>query len=171
MREIVGDLWRVQCDALVIPTNGAVNARGEAVMGRGVALQAKRIDPSFPKRFGRMLKDKGNHVFLHSPIYLGDPYWITFPVKHHWSEPADLNLLYQSLMELCCEVARIEEEAESQGEPSPITTVALPRVGCGNGGLSWSDIRPRLTSILDDRYVVVSTPQDVRADQKQLEGL
>lgn len=42
MREEPGDIWDHRC--IAITTNGDTNRLGQAVMGRGVALQAKTPD-------------------------------------------------------------------------------------------------------------------------------
>ena len=42
MREIFGNLWEAECDLRVITTNPMINAKGQAVMGRGCALEAKQ---------------------------------------------------------------------------------------------------------------------------------
>lgn len=36
------------------------------------------------------------------------------------------------------------------------TVVAIPRPGCGSGGLQWATVRPVIEPILEsDRYVIV----------------
>ena len=55
---------------------------------------------------------------------------ITLPVKHHWEDIADINLLCRSTL-------RVLTIAEGLG----LQTVAMPRPGCGNGHLSWEDVK------------------------------
>jgi hypothetical protein len=61
MIEIIGDLWEEglnpsnNYDAILIPTNGFVTKKGEAVMGRGVAFQAKSRYPEIVTRLGKLL--------------------------------------------------------------------------------------------------------------------
>ena len=33
-------------------------------------------------------------------------------------------------------------------------TVVLPRIGCGNGGLNWDDVKPVIEPYLDHRFIV-----------------
>ena len=147
MKEITGDLWDFH-DAgewIAITTNGDVNKRGDAVMGRGVALQAKQRYPHLPRELAHCLVQKdGNlpHVFRDLRI-------ITFPVKHHWFNAADFDLIKQSAW-------LIWDLMEDLDDPPEV--LYLPRPGCGNGGLSWDDVQPILEPIFDDRFVVVSLP-------------
>lgn len=145
MREITGNLWDYINDGwIVITTNGIVNAKGGCVMGRGTALQAKRRYPGLDIRIGNMIKKRGNHVWIFDMGYdiTGAPTRIvTFPVKHHWQEPADLQLIAQSAKELKSKLGS--------------SKAYMPRPGCGNGGLSWDEVRPILVDLLDDRFTVV----------------
>ena len=149
MKEATGNIWRLPCDAIVVPTNGNVNRHGEAVMGRGIALQAARRWPLLPKVLADLLRSDGNHVFdVYKPRRL--PTLLTFPVKHHWHQHAELDLIERSTQEL---VAKANHLAYHR--------VALPRVGCGNGGLDWTDVLPILERYLDDRFILVSLPSEV----------
>ena len=139
MTEIKGNIWnyRGPNSWTVITTNGFVKNNGCAVMGRGVALQAASKFPEMPKVLGERIKTGGNHVHFFSQQRL-----IAFPVKHNWFDRADLDLIQCSLFELT------ESLAKSQSK------VYMPRPGCGNGQLSWSEVKPLLAS-LDDRFTVV----------------
>jgi len=149
MREATGNIWMVTCDAIVIPTNGDVNRHGEAVMGRGLALQAARRYPLLPKVLAHLMRELGNRVLdCYRPRHC--PTIITFPVKHHWSEPAQLDLIERSARELVALADHLE-----------YGRVALPRVGCGNGQLDWTDVQPILERYLDDRFILVSLPSEV----------
>ena len=148
MREATGNIWRLACDAIVIPTNGDVNRHGAAVMGRGLARQAAQRWPLLPKVLANLLREHGNHVMdVWKPRRL--PTLLTFPVKHHWHESAELDLIERSAQELVALVDRLEYRQ-----------VALPRVGCGNGALDWKDVQPILERHLDDRFILVSIPSE-----------
>jgi hypothetical protein len=146
MRKLLGlngNLWYFhgQNYWIVIPTNGTVKRDGSCVMGRGLAKDLKRRDPNFPYVLGSMLQDHGNHVFA-----FPTPKIFTFPVKHHWKEKADLDLIQSSAVELLCLV-------DKHNLDGPFY---LPRVGCGNGKRDWdTDVKPILKNILDNRFVVV----------------
>jgi hypothetical protein len=140
VREVVGDLWETECEARCITTNGLTLRDGTAVMGVGVAKQAKIRYPWLPKHLGRLLRARGNHVFD-----IGS--WegarlITFPTKHDWRDPSDPNLIRKSCQEL--------KKLGFKG------VVALPRPGCGAGGLTWAAVKPILEQELpEDNYVVI----------------
>ena len=146
MKEVIGDLWTIKADARVIPTNGTVRRDGAAVMGRGVALQAKQRYSEIEFSLGVLLKRLGNHV--HYFYYQKD--FLSFPVKHHWRDKADLGLIEQS----CRELVKMADSRKRWKR------IALPRVGCGNGGLDWKDVKPILEEYLDDRFIVVTLESD-----------
>lgn len=137
------DLWTTPCDARCITTNGTVKSNGRAVMGRGTALQA--CERYFGLRLiqGRALQGWGNVPCVLLPDER--PCLISFPVKHEWQQPADLDLIRASAWAL----VSLVEGAHWQ-------VVLLPRPGCGNGQRTWEEIRPILAPILNDRFVVVS---------------
>ena len=141
MREVVGDLWELPADWRCITTNGDVKRNGACVMGRGCAREARDRFPGFDKILGFKLQHLGNHLILHTPQQL-----ITFPVKHHWDEPADLDLISRSAREL----AFVARELHWQ-------TFLLPRPGCGNGGLRWEAVKVWLERAeLPDNVIVVT---------------
>ena len=151
MKEIVGDIWDYHKQGLwiVITTNGTVKTNGEAVMGRGVALQAKQKFRNIADWVGWSLRARGNHCAIYTIQLRVDDRLvasgvITFPVKHDWQGRADIQLIEQSCQEL---VKLVEQE-----NPEKIYMV---RPGCGNGGLDWKDVKPILEKYLDDRFVVV----------------
>ncbi len=150
MREAYGDLWAYPADAVCIPTNGDVNRRGLAVMGRGVARQAAVRIPGIQRDLGVLLKRDGNVVNLLRGALPGvGPVVLSFPTKHRWLDRADPTLIVRSCRQLTALADRFPEWR----------TIALPRPGCGNGGLSWPTVRPLLAGLLDDRFMVVERGQ------------
>jgi len=143
MTEAFGDLWDADTVALCLTTNGSIKTNGAGVMGRGIALQATRRYPGIGQALGAHLAQNGNHVGLLITREDGRPIY-AFPVKHVWDQHADLQLIERSAREL----VEIVDELS-------LASVALPRPGCGNGGLRWEDVKPRIESILDDRFIVV----------------
>lgn len=147
MQEARGDLWVLvqPGDALVITTNGDVTKRGWAVMGRGVALEAAKAfeGVGLKERLGSLLQTNGNHAFL---LAVPAPFrLVTMPVKRHWHEAADLDLIVRSAQEL----VRLADRYNWQ-------TIWMPRPGCGNGRLNWADVKPAIEGILDDRFIAVT---------------
>jgi len=141
VKEIIGDLWdfHAQGHYICITTNGAIRRDGACVMGRGIAKQVAQKFPGFPIEVGNHIKRSGN-----TPGIFQEHRLISFPVKHHWSEVADLELIERSARMLQMGIRTAE-----------IGHVYLPRPGCGNGHLQWSEVWPVVASILDDRFTVV----------------
>lgn len=132
MREQVGDMFEdyLEPDVLyVITTNGFVKNNGSLVMGAGVAKDAKRLQKNIDVYLGDMVLAWGNHSFL-LPGNL-----VTLPVKHHWKDRAEIDLITRSLGELY-------NLWSSVGRPR----LYLPRPGCGNGQLSWYNVQPLVQS-------------------------
>lgn len=142
--ETVGDIWKLHSKqktaVLVIPTNGTIKNNEQAVMGRGLAADAVKRYLTIDYQLGEKLAKEGNHVFYFKKLRV-----ITFPVKYEWYEMADLSLIQQSTQELqrCILTNKLAQ-------------VLVPRVGCGNGGLTWDKVKPVLQEILDHRCTLVS---------------
>jgi hypothetical protein len=145
MREAYGNLWdfRDQGFWICVTTNGDVNRHGFAVMGKGVAAQAKTRMPELPAKLALRIKALGNHVHRFDTFRV-----FSFPVKHHWSQKADLGLIQRSCDEL---MARLDRQ-----NAVSIKRLYLPRPGCGNGGLDWHHVRDAIYERLDDRVIVIT---------------
>lgn len=143
MLETTGNLWTTSADWRVITTNGDVKTNGACVMGRGCALEARERFPGIDHVLGRMITGLGNHVHILKAGLL------SFPVKHHWRDPADVNLIRQSAIELL----DLHNSGQIGGR------VLLPRPGCGNGGLNWTEVKPVLEAILDNRFNIITFPE------------
>lgn len=129
IRYTKGDLLSSKAQALV----NTVNTVG--VMGKGIALHFKEM---FPYNFsvyedackkgelapGKML------VVKDSNLALGERLVINFPTKVHWRQPSRYEYIEEGLKDL---VRVIEEYG--------ITSIAVPPLGCGNGGLDWPVVR------------------------------
>ncbi|KKN82297.1 hypothetical protein LCGC14_0311100 [marine sediment metagenome] len=148
MIEVKGNLWNHPADARVITTNGFVKKDGRAVMGRGIAYEAKQRYPDIDLWLGAMIRREGNIV---SPLYWGLGDWgrealVSFPVKHNWWEKADTFLITRSAFQLM---------SLADLQPS-WKIICMPRPGCGNGRLDWVDVKMMIDPILDDRFHVFS---------------
>lgn len=154
MIEIKGDMWHttlapehtlVRC----ITTNATTTYSGKVVMGRGCAQEAAIKMPELPKMIGDFVREMGNVIM--GPVQvktsrLKIPYYYisTFPVKHNWWEVADLKLIKESTLRL------LEIATERKN-----LTFILPRPGCGNGRLLWSDVLP-IVQILPHNVKVIT---------------
>jgi hypothetical protein len=140
MLEAVGDIWEYSGrGVIVISASGSLTRDGRAVLGRGVARQAALRFPGIAEKLGRLLAQRGNHVFD-----LGDGI-VSFPVEESaWSLP-DLRI-----------IARSAQELRALADASAWKKIIVPRPGCGGGGLAWEDVRPLLEPLFDERFLVVS---------------
>ena|ERR1700677_2040567 len=130
-------------DGLCIPSNGDVTNRGEAVMGRGVALLAKLRWPSIPKQLGSRIRSFGHQACLIAR-YEGIPIF-SFPTKMHWRDRmSDIDLIVHS-------ARRLVELADEER----LKAVACPFPGIGAGGLDPEEVRAKIAPILGDNFVVL----------------
>ncbi len=144
MHELIGDLWAEHARGAVvaITTNGIVNKVGRAVMPRGCARQARERFPEILKTLGSLLRQHGNHVFD-----LGHQI-VSFPVEMDPYQVPEMPLIERSCRELV-------ELADYKGWQK----VAIPRPGCGGGGLQWADVKTILERHFDDRFHVITSKE------------
>ncbi len=145
MREAYGNLWDLHERGhwICVTVNGDVNRHGKAVMGKGVAQAAAVRMPELPTKLALRIAALGNHVQRFDTFRV-----FSFPVKYHWNEKADLNLIQRSCDEL---MARLDRQ-----NAVSIKKVYLPRPGCGNGGLDWQHVRDAIYERLDDRVIAIT---------------
>lgn len=147
---MIGDMWQlrdlVKADAVAVTTNGMIKKNGCLVMGKGVAKECLERYPRADIFFGKMVREQGNKPHYYFPEIGKKTLIISLPTKHDWRNASDLELIKSSLEEL----VKIADKFN-------LSTVLLPRPGCGLGGLQWTDVvEPLAASILDDRFIVVS---------------
>lgn len=143
-----GNLLEADVDALV----NTVNTVG--VMGKGIALQFKRAYPAMFTDYERASK-AGDVRLGHMHVWptgamTGPRYVINFPTKAHWRAGSQLRDIEAGLRDL----VRVVDELG-------ITSLAVPPLGCGNGGLDWLAVEPRIRQAFDtvpDVDVVVFPP-------------
>jgi O-acetyl-ADP-ribose deacetylase (regulator of RNase III) len=124
-----GNLLDAEVEAVV----NTVNTVG--VMGRGIALMFKERYPENFKAYAAACKAgevQTGRMFVTATGELSGPKWIiNFPTKRHWRQPSRLEWIEEGL----CDLVRVVREKN-------IRSLALPPLGCGNGGLDWRDVRP-----------------------------
>jgi O-acetyl-ADP-ribose deacetylase (regulator of RNase III) len=139
IRYTQGNLLDAEVEALV----NTVNTVG--IMGKGIALMFKE---AFPENFRlyaaaceRGEVQIGRMFVTERPPLAGSgrgPRWIiNFPTKRHWRDRTRLEWVQAGLADL----ARLLQE-------KAIRSIALPPLGCGNGGLEWSAVRPLIEQAL-----------------------
>ena len=130
IRRIRGDL--LACDEVDAIVN-AVNCVG--VMGKGIALQFKCRWPTNFIEYASACKAgavrPGKMLVHHLDGFLLPRYIVNFPTKAHWREPSRIEFVRDGLGDLVAQIQNLQ-----------IRSIAIPALGCGNGGLDWSDVRP-----------------------------
>lgn len=155
-----GDIFtEYNYDALICTTNTV------GVMGKGIALEFKKRFPNFYKDY----KDHCNwsqqrpgtcDIYSNIDNWVtneGPRYLITFMTKDHWRYPSKIEWITSGLKDLI----RIIREHNNRSErvirhyPSykRIESIALPALGCSNGGLSWPEVRVEILKELDNDEV------------------
>ncbi len=133
-----GDLLKQDdVDAIV----NTVNCVG--VMGKGIALQFKNKWPGNFAAYAAACKAgtvRPGRMFVFDSGGLVRPnYIINFPTKNHWRGSSSLDFIHDGLIDLIREVRRLG-----------IRSIAVPPLGCGNGGLEWNEVRPMIEAAFDD---------------------
>jgi len=131
IQESQGNLLEADTEAIV----NTVNTVG--VMGKGIALQFKQAFPENYKRY-KAACDRGEvrigEIFVHDHHHFGPRrYILNFPTKRHWRSKSRIEDIGVGLTALA-------EVVQKLG----IETIAVPALGCGNGGLAWGEVRPMI---------------------------
>lgn len=151
-----GDLLRSGMQTHV----NTVNCVG--VMGKGIALQFRRAYPAMFKDYARRCAARevrlGEPYLYREPaeaapphpvqLRLGEepapygarpsPWILNFPIKGHWRALSRLEDLDRGL-----------DHLEARYREWGVESLAVPAIGCQNGGLRWADVGPRLLARLE----------------------
>lgn len=73
----------------------------------------------------------------------GPRFIINFPTKGHWKSRSRLSDIRAGLQDL----KRVVQELG-------IASIAVPPLGCGNGGLKWDEVKPTIEAALGDLHDV-----------------
>lgn len=143
-----GNLLEADVEALV----NTVNTVG--VMGKGIALMFKEAFPENRRLYEAACKRGevrvGRMFVTERAGLIGPRLVINFPTKEHWRGPSREIWIREGLADL----RRVIQEHR-------IRSIALPPLGCGNGGLEWSAVRSLIEDSLGelaDVDVVVYEP-------------
>ena len=140
-----GNLLDADAEALV----NTVNCVG--VMGKGIALEFKR---RYPKMFSAYaLACKRSEVQVGRMwVYTSTnaPTVICFPTKQHWRNPSQLEWITTGL-----------DDLRSRVTMNGIRSIALPALGCANGGLNFAEVKPLIYEKLNDldARIILYEPQ------------
>ncbi len=138
-----GNILDSNAEALV----NTVNTVG--VMGKGIALQFRK---AYPNNYKIYKKSCGNNeleigkllVTKDSNISSGEKIIINFPTKKHWRSPSEYLYIEQGLDSLI----QIIKEYN-------ISSIAIPPLGSGNGGLDWRKVKTLIEQKLSEVNITI----------------
>lgn len=158
IKYIKGNLLQAETQALV----NTVNTVG--VMGKGIALQFKeRFKQNF-KEYAAACKNGdiaiGKLFVVTENSLEGQKIIVNFPTKTDWFKKSQYNYIEEGLKDLVGVINKYD-----------IKSIALPPLGCGNGGLSWNKVRPLIEKYLGELSIdiIVYEPIDAVKDILQKE--
>ena len=113
-----------------------VNCLG--VMGKGLALQFKNLSINNYRAYLKACASKDLRIgkcFVYEE--LPGCFVVNFPTKFSWRNPSKLEYISQGL-----------DDLREFLEAKPKASVGIPALGCGLGGLDWSEVKPLMTDKL-----------------------
>lgn len=137
IRESSGNLLNADVEALV----NTVNTVG--VAGKGIALQFRQAFPDNFKAYYRASQRdeiRPGEMYVWSTGTASLPHFIiNFPTKRHWRGKSKIEDIEAGLENLVSTIRKLG-----------IRSIAVPPLGCGNGGLDWAEVRPMIVAALGD---------------------
>jgi O-acetyl-ADP-ribose deacetylase (regulator of RNase III) len=134
---VKGNLLEAPAHALV----NTVNTVG--VMGKGIALQFKETFPVNFKLYADASKKGqivvGKMFVVRDALLDGEKIIINFPTKTEWYRKSQYSFIEEGLQDLVRVIASYE-----------IHSIAIPPLGCGNGGLQWNRVKTMMEKYLAD---------------------
>jgi O-acetyl-ADP-ribose deacetylase (regulator of RNase III) len=146
---LTGNIFESDAMALV----NTVNLMG--VMGKGVALQFRQKFPDNYKVYKSACKDDrsidiGKLLVCKEQTVFGEKLIVNFPTKTDWRKPSEYIYIEKGLDDLVRVISRYK-----------ITSIAIPPLGSGNGGLYWPKVKEilerKLTSLDIDVFIYEPT--------------
>jgi len=148
---ISGNLLDSPASALVNPVNIV------GVMGKGIALQFKEAFPHNYEAYRIACKEKSlniGNILVEKDFnnVYGEKLIVNFPTKKHWKQPSQYEYIESGLKSL------VEYIIENK-----ITSIAIPPLGCGNGGLDWNIVKPMIEKYLSalNAQIYLYEPNDL----------
>ena len=141
--DATGNLLDADVDALV----NTMNTVG--VMGKGIALEFKH---AYPQNFRAYKRACDAHQVRPGMMFVFDN-CTGETTERHWRNPSRIGDIVGGLEDLREWIERLR-----------LRSLAMPPLGCGNGGLSWSDVRPlieeRLATLGSDVNIHLFVPAE-----------
>lgn len=153
MRIVEGDIFDDDADVLVLPVN-CVGA-----MGKGLAREAKRRWPDVHASYQALCRRKGLKPGGVWGLKVYPDGATTFllllaATKDHWRGPSQIGWVAA----ICAQVGKL-------ARTHPFS-IAVPALGCGEGGLDWDEVRPIMEHHFADQDIRVYPPGQRATEQK-----
>lgn len=136
-----GSIFDVDARALVNPVNCV------GVMGKGLARAFKEKFPDVFLEYERACRAEeiapGRVQVVETCAESSAKYVINFPTKRHWRDKSRLEDIRAGLVDLAAWMTK-----------NQISSIAIPALGCGLGGLDWKDVRRVIEDTLIDHVDV-----------------
>lgn len=132
IQKVRGNLLEADVEVLV----NTVNCVG--VMGKGIALQFKNSFPEMYEIYRSACKNKKvipGQMWVDVVIDHNNEFKIiiNFPTKRHWRDASRIEDIESGLLSLIEAIKQMK-----------IKSIAIPPLGCGNGGLDWTVVCPMI---------------------------
>ena len=155
MKFTTGNLLSAPTQALV----NTVNTVG--VMGKGIALQFKEKFRNNFKIYEKVSKTGdlkiGKMLVVRENTMEGEKLIINFPTKTEWYKKSQYGYIEEGLKDLVKVIADYQ-----------IKSIAIPPLGCGNGGLQWDKVKAMLVEQLKGLQNVEIIIYEPNADVKKI---
>ena len=130
---VEGNIFNSPAQVIVNPVNTV------GVMGKGIALEFKNRYPIMFEKYKTACEKHmltiGKLMLVSAPDHL----LLLFPTKESWRYPSKLSYIELGLKRFCDYYAQ-----------RGITSIAFPKLGCGNGELDWEEVKPLMERYLKD---------------------
>lgn len=120
-------------------------------MGKGIALQFKERFPVNFKIYEKACRAGdvkiGKMLVVRENTLEGEKVIINFPTKAEWFNKSQYSYIEEGLRDL----VRVNNECK-------ISSIAIPPLGCGNGGLKWEKVKEMMEthlSVLKDVDIII----------------
>lgn len=137
---IHGNLFTSNSKVLI----NTVNTVG--VMGKGIASDFKKYYPEMFKEYKKRCDTNQLNI---GDLYLyktSNKWILNFPTKKHWRSPSQVEFIEKGLQKLVYDAQKLQ-----------INDIAMPKLGCGNGGLDWENqVKPIVEKYLKKSPINVS---------------
>jgi O-acetyl-ADP-ribose deacetylase (regulator of RNase III) len=127
-----GSIFDSTADALVNP----VNCVGTA--GKGLAKEFRNRFPNSYLYYRAICMKQAIHPGQMLSYFERGTCVINFPTKKHWRERSSLEYIVAGLPTLVHVLATYT-----------LTSVAVPKLGCGCGKLAWDDVKPLIVQAFE----------------------